>query len=302
MKYVRKAISLAIWTCLILGCVYLFFRWKPVWEDAGCFVEQVDLNKLDFEGTFNLNKTFYSRENAKGISYLMQLLGVSETDMRSIDIRGTRENRSLDLSFAVHSSKEPLLNLYLAPHTSLLNGAQLYNSIRHRIVNGNTTLDHLVPLWTDHEYLTFDQLIQLFDADLTFFEKAAPKQLLPSVTRFPVFLLLVTLKHEGNTYTKNLRGADLVFTFDRDAKDPRVSLQIIGNDPETAIEDFRNSVGNLLPFTIPDINLSGIDSLDITISNSKTTLKNPEDNIVDQSTIDALSVIKTFLLQLIKNY
>lgn len=295
-KHTGRNIFFILLIILILAGSFAYTKFLPVWQDAKVMAALIDPNLLTITGNVVLSEDYMlSTPEGESITKLMDLEG-SKGPSNDLFIYAQKDREILMLQAA--SSQAPdewLFQMFLSSPFQYFNGALIYNRIRENLVSGNALAEFLVPTWNGNEYVTADQLHQLFNTDLSKLSKMAPKKHLPIYDAKEYFLVLLTGKRDGHTYSWSQTGLSLTLTIEGNEEDAAITLLADSDDVAAAMISLNDLAAKYhLPFHINDIDTSALKAFHLTVEPFRFFIDVPHET-VDQNVIDTLTAIKNFL-------
>lgn len=151
---------------LLILAVMLLVRFYPVWKAAGFLEENLNFSKFTYELEAELNREEMKENQVKLLDTLAELTGLEQEAMYRLRIQGSVDGDVIHARIYPEGQSQPLVELYLSDGEDVVNGALLYNAVRSRYAANNPLLAYLLPVWSDHEFVSLEQLEQMLDVDL----------------------------------------------------------------------------------------------------------------------------------------
>lgn len=296
-KHTGRNILLFILIITLLLIGFLTIKFRPVWRDAKLLAANLDPDYLSIEGNVVLSDAFLNdTADGKDLKKLLVLEGVPEQDCDSLRIYAEVNPDILMLQGA--SSKAPdkwLFQLFASEHSLYFDGSLIYNAVRENLVTGNALLEAFVPVFDSPAYFSAEQLEQLFDTRLSMCGDFAPTSSVNKPEPSTYFLILLTGKHSGTTYSWTLDNAVITLDVLGLGEDAAITIHAKSENLAAALDELKVLAAKYhLPLSLNVSGISMLEGIDVTVEPYNITFPCPIEP-VDQSFIDMLSIIKKFL-------
>lgn len=290
-----------LWTVLFLlvafiagAVIYLY----PSWRAARTLRDEMGLPHSSFEVEVELDEGELPEEQNKMFETLAKLTGIRKEAMYNLFIQGSAWEDKVHLTVCPAGETQALFEFYLSDETRLINETMLYNAVRGNIVGQFGLLEYLVPSQEETVYMTFEQVEQIFDTDLS--ELGGFRRLSETtekISTWQYFLMLAVMSREKRPdgYEFGLETGELMLGFEvsggKAGTTAKMRLQI--ENPSSELAKAQGRFPELAKWMPEDIN--GVKRLSITITKqSEGTIVIPT-NLADQGTIDMISKIRSWI-------
>ena len=302
-KHIGLRIFLVILTVLVAAIVVLAIRFYPVYRAAKFLERNLTLDHMEYSMQVEINRDELEEKQVKLLDGLASITGTERDAMYRLKIEGSVDGDIIHACIYPDGQASPLVELYLSDDTDVVNGAILYNAVRENYCGQNPLLSYLVPVWSDHEYVTLEQVEQMLEVDLGAVRdfKLPFRDTKPSLKM--CFAALAVMQRESTAgadrFYMKLSGLDLVLRLNE--TDSAVEAKLGLERPAEQLEKYADKL-SLLGISFDGDRLRIFDTVSATVGMEKdgTALQIPE-NVISQNTVDIISGLRAVVQEISGN-
>lgn len=299
-KHTGIKVLLGILVVLIILFVVLAIRFYPVYRAAAFLEKNLTLDHMEYSMQVEINRDELEEKQVKLLDGLAAITGTEKDAMYRLKIEGSVDGDIIHARIYPDGQASPLIELYLSDDTDVVNGAILYNAVRENYCGQNPLLSYLVPVWSDHEYVTLEQVEQMLEVDLgTVRDFKLPfRDAKPSLKM--CFVALAVMQRESTAdmdrFYMKLSGLDLVLRLNK--TDSAVEAKLGLEKPAELLENYADKL-SLLGVNFDSSRLRIFDIVSATVGMEKdgTALQIPE-NVISQNTVDIISGLRAVVQEI----
>lgn len=299
-KHTGIKVLLGILAVLIIALVVLAIRFYPVYRAAAFLEKNLTPEHMEYSVEVEINRDELEEKRVKLLDGLASITGTDRDAMYRLRIEGSVDGDIIHAYVYPDGQKSPLIELYLSDDTDVINGAILYNAVRENYCGQNPLLSYLVPVWSDHEYVTLEQAEQMLEVDLSalkdFKKPFRDKKL--SLKMYFAALTIMQRESEAGTekFDMKLAGLDLVLCLNETK--PSVEVELDMEKPAALLEKYADKL-SLLGVSLDSDRLRAFDTVSATVRMEKdgAALQIPE-NIISQNTVDIISGLRSVVQEI----
>lgn len=299
-KHIGLRIFLVILTILVVTIVVLAIRFYPVYQAAAFLERNLTLDHMEYSMQAEINRDELEEKQVKLLDGLASITGTETDAMYRLKIEGSVDGDIIHARIYPDGQAFPLVELYLSDDTDVVNGAILYNAVRENYCGQNPLLSYLVPVWSDHEFVTLEQVEQMLEVDLgTVRDFKLPfRDTKPSLKM--CFAALAVMQRESAAETDRfymkLSGLDLVLRLNE--TDSAVEAKLGLEKPAELLEKYADKL-SLLGVSFNGDRMRIFDTVSATVRMEKdgTALQIPE-NVISQNTVDIISSLRAVVQEI----
>lgn len=302
-KHIGLRIFLVILTVLVAAIVVLAIRFYPVYRAAKFLERNLTLDHMEYSMQVEINRDELEEKQVKLLDGLASITGTERDAMYRLKIEGSVDGDIIHACIYPDGQASPLVELYLSDDTDVVNGAILYNAVRENYCGQNPLLSYLVPVWSDHEFVTLEQVEQMLEVDLGAVRdfKLPFRDTKPSLKM--CFAALAVMQRESTAgadrFYMKLSGLDLVLRLNE--TDSAVEAKLGLERPAEQLEKYADKL-SLLGISFDGDRLRIFDTVSATVGMEKdgTALQIPE-NVISQNTVDIISGLRAVVQEISGN-
>lgn len=234
-------VFLVVLLIILAIAAVVFCKIFPVWKDAGIISSELDFQHTAFELKLDLNQEAFSENGSQLLEAYAKLMDLEEDSLHKLTLKGETDGAIIHTFVYPDGVEEPVLEFYLSDEIDVINGAMIYNSFHDNLVKKSPLVGYLLPVWEENEYVTLEQLEQLFDLEFKEakeFDAGAFPDTIPEKYLFGIMMALSKEKENGNRlYTYRGEDIDLSLVIGEDKS--LVNLELSVEHPQQAMDDLR---------------------------------------------------------------
>lgn len=299
-KHTGIKVLLGILAVLIIALVALAIRFYPVYRAAAFLEKNLTPEHMEYSVEVEINRDELEEKQVKLLDGLASITGSDRDAMYRLRIEGSVDGDVIHAYVYPDGQKSPLIELYLSDDTDVVNGAILYNAVRENYCGQNPLLSYLVPVWSDHEYVTLEQVEQMLEVDLSTLKdfKMPFRDKKLSLKIYFAALTIMQKESEAETekFDMRLAGLDLVLCLNETK--PSVEAELDMEKPAELLEKYADKL-SLLGISLNGDRLRIFDTVSATVRMEKdgTALQIPE-NVISQNTVDIISSLRAVVQEI----
>lgn len=293
-RHKGRKIILGLFLLLLILGLLLLIRVYPAWRAAGFLAENLNLNRFTYELEAELNRDKMEESRVKLLDTLAELTGLEQEAMYRLKIQGSVDGDVIHARIFPEGRSQPLIEFYLGDGEDVINGALLYNEVRNHYAGGNELLAYVLPVWSDHEYVSLEQLEQILDLDLGAVKDFRLAFTEKKLSAGELFAALAVMKREQSgsrcsfTLTEGEARAEL--TVDYEAEFP-VRVELTAPKPGELLDDVSGKLSKF-GISVSGEKLYFLDALSAAAEPGRgEALQIPENRISDK-TVEIISAIR----------
>lgn len=290
-RYILLVVAFLLVAALVGAGLYFY----PTWKAAKILEEKMGLSSLAYELEVKIDREKLPEEQRKTLDILAELTGVSEDAIYQLTIEGSAQGDKIGMTIYPEGAAKPLTEIYLEGDTCVINETMLYDAVRSQLTGQYPLLGYLMPEQKETQYITLEQIEQLFGVELGEIRAFHLPKADSSLTAKQYFILLAAMSRE-----KQAGG----WQFGMDAEQARLRFEIEG-DSSVNLQFHIQNPSQTLPqgawllsrigIEAPDVQLDMVESFSVALTPEENATVTMPTNSVSQSVIDMISEIRTWL-------
>lgn len=333
-KYVRRIMLLL----LLAIAVYLGIRLYPVWKAAVYLSENMDFAHYTYELEVELDQEEMQREQGRLLEILAAVTGFEPEAMCRLTVRGSVWEDTIHALIypggmeEVHSTENPLIELYLGSDIDVVNETYIYNAVRNHLAEKVRLLGLVMPEQNEMLYMTLEQVEQIFGLDLKGVRDFSLQKDGEGIGAGQYFIMLALMSREkaaeGSSFTLETEQVGLEVTVpEGDSADTvsapvlRLHMKKVLSKDEHSMEDGGSTEGGFsgkilhsikelagldgkvdqifsqMGFPVSGEQLAVVKSLSVTIEPAGNEIIMPA-NFVNQTVVELISRIRELVMML----
>ena len=299
-KHTGIKVLLGILAVLILALVVLAIRFYPVYRAAAFLEKNLTLEHMEYSVDVEINRDELEDEQEKLLDGLASITGTDRNAMYRLKIEGSVDGDIIHAYVYPDGQNAPLIELYLSDDTDVINGAILYNAVRENYCGQNPLLSYLIPVWSDHEYVTLEQAEQMLEVDLSALKdfKMPFRDKKLSLKMYFAALTMMQRESAAGTESFDMKLAGLELVLRLNETEPSVEAELDMEKPAALLEKYADKL-SLLGVSLDSGRLRIFDTVSATVRMEKdgTALQMPE-NVISQNTVDIISGLRSVVQEI----
>lgn len=299
-KHTGIKVLLGILAVFIIALGALAIRFYPVYGAATFLEKNLTLDHMEYSVEVEINRDELEEKQAKLLDGLASITGMDRDAMYRLKIEGSVDGDIIHACIYPDGQTSPLIELYLSDDTDVINGAILYNAVRENYCGQNPMLTYLIPVWSDHEYVTLEQAEQMLEVDLSTLRDFRMPFRDTKLSAKMYFAALAVMQRENaaeaERYYMKLAGLELVLRLNE--TEPSVEAELDMEKPAALLEKYADKL-SLLGVSLDSDRLRIFDAISATVRMEKdgTALQIPE-NVISQNTVDIISGLRSVVQEI----
>ncbi len=293
----KKRYGIVVIVVLLLAVgvgVYVYFNQDI--QLIRSLTKQMDFTHFTYEMTVELDESSFSEEQVQLLSRADSLTGSTLMEHPVLHLSGGVADTKIYTQVFTEGMEAPLTELYFSDEKDLLNGAMFYQAVRKKLMQKSSLLEYLLPDWNDHQYVTFEQMEQMFGLNLqaaSRFSLAMPKRLgVEQVVAGLAELDREELPDGTLIYRLEREDLSMELTFREDGTEP-LSVHCTAVHPAEQIAEIEVVLAKLGLF-IDSNSFKSIKSVELEmIPNDNLAIYIPDDT-VSQEIVNGIEKIRSF--------
>lgn len=159
--YIAMGVGAFLVVCLAVG-IWSF----PLVQAAFMLNKVPDFNRFTYEVSLELNEENLSEEQRQFMNVMSWMLNVDKDACSKWKASGTFQEDFTYAKIYCEGLDEPVTEVYFSEKESAINIQMLYETIRQNVRNSHPLLGGLLPEWGYGEYISIEQIEEIFQVDL----------------------------------------------------------------------------------------------------------------------------------------
>lgn len=267
----------------------------PAYRAAGYMAEDLSLQKMDYTLEVKINRGELGKKPRMLLDVLAEITGLTREEICCLTIQGSVDGNILYARIYAQGQEEPLTELYLSDELDVVNGAMLYGVMREHFCGENEMLNHLFPVWEDHQYMSLEQAEDMFEVDLSDLRNFRLPLWERKLSRLQCFCLLALMSREetdsGEQFLLQTEGLEVALW-------PQEGTAVIGMEkPAEVLESLEKK------FSAAEVHLHGerlrmLEQFAVTVKMKEDTALRMPDDLVSQNMVDVVKGIRAVLREI----
>lgn len=297
----RKKSKKGLWAVLLVFAAAIAgagFYFYPAWQAARILSEKMDFSGNSFVIEAELDREGLPQEQERMFGMLEKLTGIPQESLYQLTIKGESQGDRVHMLIYPEGRSEALAEFYLSDDVNVVNETMVYEAIRRHLRDSFPLLGYLMPGQEEAQYMTFEQVEQLFGADLGEMFRPALTTAMRGFTAKQYFLLLAIMSREkpGDGYRFGLEREQMELWFDISGEKGHEAVRM-GFSVENPAEAFSQGKELLakLGLDMEEGAFRSLKSFSVALEPGSGGEITIPDNLANQETIDIISKIRMWI-------
>lgn len=176
-KYYLAGIVLG--ACILLAVIAgAAIRFLPVFRAARTLRQMLEDKNIDFEINASLAQKQLSEQQEKFLQAVSWILQVNEENCLSWKIQGQISGTKAYAQVFCEGLDGAVTDIYADEDNIVVNARVLYETLQHNFTAAHPFMGSLLPDWQYHDYITSEQIEEIFQVDIrNMFKQDLPREL-----------------------------------------------------------------------------------------------------------------------------
>ena len=162
----KKKIGITISIIFVILCFVLIIYLFPIIKVVQMFWNVSDTLQFHYQSSFDLKEEDLSEEQRNFINVLSSLLEVEKESCLLWNAEGMVYDNTGYVKLYCEAFENPITELYLTKEEQIINVGMFYRTIQSSIAENYMLLSKLLPDWNGAEFISLEQIEEIFDVDL----------------------------------------------------------------------------------------------------------------------------------------
>ena len=162
----KKKIGITISIIFVILCFVLIIYLFPIIKVVQMFWNVSDTLQFHYQSSFDLKEEDLSEEQRNFINVLSFLLEVEQESCLLWNAEGMVYDDTGYVKLSCEAFENPVTELYLTKEEQIINVGMFYRTIQSSIAENYMLLSKLLPDWNGAEFISLEQIEEIFDVDL----------------------------------------------------------------------------------------------------------------------------------------
>lgn len=165
----KKKIGIMISIILVILCLVVTLYWFPIIKVVQMFWNVSDTLQFHYQSSFDLKEEDLSEEQRNFINVLSSLLEIEKEACLFWNAEGMVYDDTGYVKLYCEAFENPITELYLTKEEQIINVGMFYRTMQSSIEENHRLLSKLLPDWNGAEFISLEQIEEIFDVDLKAF-------------------------------------------------------------------------------------------------------------------------------------
>lgn len=288
-------VVLLVFAAAIAGAGFYFY---PAWQAAQVLSEKMDFPGSSFAIEAELDRDELSQEQERMFGLLEKLTGIPQESLCQLTIKGESQGDKTHMLIYPEGRSEAMAEFYLSDDMKVVNETMLYDAVRRHLRDSLPLLGYLMPGQEEAQYMTFEQVEQLFGVDLGEMFRPALSTEMGDLTAKQYFLLLAVMSREkpedGYRFGLEREQMGLWFHISGEKGHEAVRMGFSVENPAEAFSQGKELLAKL-GLDMEEGDFRFLKSFSVVLEPGGGGEITIPDNLANQETIDIISKIRTWI-------